>query len=183
MNEHNKLSVGKSTKEVWNKLEITYEWTSQVKETRINLQFRDYELFQMNADEIINDLNNKFTDIMNWLKLLRKDITKEEMMKKFLRSSLEKWETKVIVLSDTNNLTRLHYDEFDCTLQLHMNLWWTKERIFYRKISIAFEGNEDGKINAEKEMNLTARRMKRFTKLSENSKRMLKLKMNPKRRN
>lgn len=25
MNEHNKLSVGKSTKEVWNKLEITYE--------------------------------------------------------------------------------------------------------------------------------------------------------------
>lgn len=45
VNEYNKVSICKSAKEVWNKLEVTYEGTSQVKETVINLLFGDYDLF------------------------------------------------------------------------------------------------------------------------------------------
>lgn len=66
---------------MWNKLEVTYGGTSQVKETRINILYRNYELFQMNSDETIIDMSNKFTDIVNRLKSLGKDITKEEKMK------------------------------------------------------------------------------------------------------
>lgn len=36
--------------EVWKKLEVTYEGTSQVKETKINILTHDYELFRMNPN-------------------------------------------------------------------------------------------------------------------------------------
>ncbi|XP_070044907.1 uncharacterized protein [Nicotiana tomentosiformis] len=44
--EYEKISSCETAKEMWNKLAITYEGTNKVKETRINLLVRDYELFQ-----------------------------------------------------------------------------------------------------------------------------------------
>ncbi|XP_070049983.1 uncharacterized protein [Nicotiana tomentosiformis] len=43
--EYENISSCETAKEMWDKLEITYEGTNKVKETRINLLVRDYELF------------------------------------------------------------------------------------------------------------------------------------------
>ncbi|XP_070056474.1 uncharacterized protein [Nicotiana tomentosiformis] len=43
--EYEKISSCEKAKEMWDKLEVTYEGTNKVKETRINILVRDYELF------------------------------------------------------------------------------------------------------------------------------------------
>ena len=46
-NEFNRILGCISTKKNWDKLEVTYEGTNQVKKTRINMLVHRYELFQI----------------------------------------------------------------------------------------------------------------------------------------
>ncbi|XP_075091527.1 uncharacterized protein LOC142171733 [Nicotiana tabacum] len=43
--EYEKISSCDTAKQMWDKLEVTYEGTSKVKETHINMLVHDYELF------------------------------------------------------------------------------------------------------------------------------------------
>ncbi|KAK8313744.1 hypothetical protein V6Z12_D01G130200 [Gossypium hirsutum] len=45
-NEYNRVSLSDNTKEIWDKLEVTYEGISRVKESKISLLTLDYELFK-----------------------------------------------------------------------------------------------------------------------------------------
>ncbi|XP_009781444.1 uncharacterized protein LOC142162375 [Nicotiana tabacum] len=45
--EYEKISSCDTAKEMWDKLEVTYEGTIKVKETHINMLVHDYELFSM----------------------------------------------------------------------------------------------------------------------------------------
>ena len=60
-NEFNRISSCKTAKEIWDKLEITYEGTSQVKETKISIFLRQYELFKMSPNETIKEMFTRFT--------------------------------------------------------------------------------------------------------------------------
>ncbi|XP_070021365.1 uncharacterized protein [Nicotiana sylvestris] len=44
-----------TAKEIWDKLEVTYEGTNKVEETRINLLVREYELFQKKDGESVEE--------------------------------------------------------------------------------------------------------------------------------
>jgi hypothetical protein len=51
--EYNRVSGCDSAKEIWDKLEVTYEGTNQVKESKMNMLVHEYELFVMKKDENI----------------------------------------------------------------------------------------------------------------------------------
>lgn len=61
VNEYNKMLACSSAKKVWDKLEVTYEGTSQVKESKIDIFLRDYELFCMQPDKLW----------LNWITVLQ----------------------------------------------------------------------------------------------------------------
>ncbi|GAV87913.1 UBN2 domain-containing protein [Cephalotus follicularis] len=62
---------------MWNLLEVTYEGTNQVKESKISILVHQYELFMMHDDENISDMFPRFTTIINSLKNIgeSKDLT------------------------------------------------------------------------------------------------------------
>ena len=68
--EYNRISSYDSAKKNWDKLEVTYEGTNQVKESRINMFVYSYELFKMNSDESISRMFTRFIEIVNSLKSL-----------------------------------------------------------------------------------------------------------------
>ena len=72
-NEFNRISSCRSAKEIWDKLVVTYEGTGQVKETKISIFTRQYELFKMNPTETVKDM---FTTSLSQisLALLQDDI-------------------------------------------------------------------------------------------------------------
>ncbi|GMI63408.1 hypothetical protein HRI_000010100 [Hibiscus trionum] len=50
LNIYEKMSSCESAKEVWDKLEVTYEGTNEVKETKIGLLNHEYENFKMDPE-------------------------------------------------------------------------------------------------------------------------------------
>ena len=67
MDEYFRVSNCKNTKEMWDTLQVTHEGTTDVKRLRINTLTHEYELFRMNQYEIIQDMQNRFTHIVNHL--------------------------------------------------------------------------------------------------------------------
>ena len=72
-------------KKIWDKLEVTYEETSQVKESKINILVHKYELFKMKINKVIPRMFTRFTDIINGLKFLSKVYTNVKMVRKIFR--------------------------------------------------------------------------------------------------
>ena len=85
-NEFNRILGCISAKKNWDKLEVTYEGTNQVKKTRINMLVHRYELFQMEQNESISSMFRHFIDIINGLKCLDKTYTNSDLARKVLRS-------------------------------------------------------------------------------------------------
>ncbi|XP_070047088.1 uncharacterized protein [Nicotiana tomentosiformis] len=108
--EYEKISSCESAKEMWDKLEVTYEGTNKVKETRINLLVRDYKLFQMKDGEFIEEIFSRFSKIRGDLKSFCRPIRSGEQVRKILRSLLTIWQPKLIAL-ECQDLDKISYNE------------------------------------------------------------------------
>ncbi|GAV84091.1 UBN2 domain-containing protein, partial [Cephalotus follicularis] len=84
-NEFNRISSCDTAKQMWDLLEITYEGTNQVKESRISMLVHEYELFMMHNDACISDMFTRFTTITNSLKNIGKSYSNQELVRKILR--------------------------------------------------------------------------------------------------
>ncbi|GAV83837.1 UBN2 domain-containing protein, partial [Cephalotus follicularis] len=84
-NEFNRISSCDSAKQMWDLLEVTYEGTNQVKESKRSMLVHEYELFVMHDNECISDMFSRFTTIINSLKNLGKSYSNQELVRKILR--------------------------------------------------------------------------------------------------
>ncbi|GAV67583.1 UBN2 domain-containing protein, partial [Cephalotus follicularis] len=78
-NDFNRISSCISTKEMWDRLAVTYEGTNQVKEAKISMLVHDYEMFTMNENEDIKSMFSRFTNVINALQALDKTYSNSEM--------------------------------------------------------------------------------------------------------
>ncbi|KAK5812068.1 hypothetical protein PVK06_027466 [Gossypium arboreum] len=78
-------------KEIWDKLEVTYEGTSQLKNSKVGILTLNYETFKMKLEEDIKVMSNRFTIIINGLKSYGKTYQNEEVVRKMLRSLPKLW--------------------------------------------------------------------------------------------
>ncbi|GAV58347.1 UBN2 domain-containing protein, partial [Cephalotus follicularis] len=68
--EFNTVSSCISPKEMWDRFEVTYKGTNQVKDAKISILVHDYELFLMNENDDIKSMFTIFTNIINALQSL-----------------------------------------------------------------------------------------------------------------
>ncbi|XP_019252721.1 PREDICTED: uncharacterized protein LOC109231515 [Nicotiana attenuata] len=108
--EYEKISSCDTPKEMWDKLEVTYEGTSKVKETHINMLVHDYELFQIKEGESIEEMFVKFSKIVSDLKAFGRPYSSGDQVQKILRSLPTTWQTKVVAL-ESQDPNKLSYDE------------------------------------------------------------------------
>ena len=64
---YNNVEKARDAYELWNMLEVSYQGTNSMKETRTNIFTRNYELFKMKKDESISQMFTRFTTIINSL--------------------------------------------------------------------------------------------------------------------
>ena len=84
--EFNTISTCTLAKKIWDRLEVTHEGTSQVKESKISILVYKYELFKIEQNEIILGMYTHFKDIVNNLKNLSKTYIDSELYIKILHS-------------------------------------------------------------------------------------------------
>ncbi|VFQ76392.1 unnamed protein product [Cuscuta campestris] len=78
--DYRKISRCETAKQMWEKLEVTYEGTAQVREAKIDHLTHEYELFSMKENEKIEEMFERFSNIINPLNLLGKTYTDRELV-------------------------------------------------------------------------------------------------------
>ncbi|VFQ85576.1 unnamed protein product [Cuscuta campestris] len=92
--DYRKISCCTTAKEMWDKLEVTYEGTDQVREAKIDFLTQEYEMFRMKEGERIDDMFDRFSKIINDLHTLKKTYTNKDLVRKILRSLTPEWRSK-----------------------------------------------------------------------------------------
>ncbi|VFQ98750.1 unnamed protein product [Cuscuta campestris] len=89
--DYRKISCCSTTKEMWDKLEITYEGTDQ-------------------ENEKIDEMFERFSKILNDLHALKKTYTDKELVRKILRSLTPEWRSKANVIQESISITNVTID-------------------------------------------------------------------------
>ncbi|VFQ91238.1 unnamed protein product, partial [Cuscuta campestris] len=106
--DYRKISCCSTAKEMWDKLEVTYEGTDQVQEAKIDFLTQEYEMFRMKEHENIDDMFDRFSKIVNDLHALKKTYTDRDLVRKILRSLTSEWRSKADAIYEsigTSNVT------------------------------------------------------------------------------
>ncbi|XP_028105171.1 uncharacterized protein LOC114304192 [Camellia sinensis] len=170
--EFNRICTCTTAKEIWDKLVVTHEGTTQVKESRVSLLVHNYELFKMKPDENISQMFTRFIDIINSLKSLGKTYTNVEIVRKVLRSLPKSWENKVIAVIEARDLSTLSLDELMGSLLTHEIIMQegqeeedkNKKKGIAFKYTIKSQEEEKDASEEDEEMAFITKRFKRFVK-------------------
>ncbi|VFR01352.1 unnamed protein product [Cuscuta campestris] len=108
--DYRKISRCKTANEMWNKLEVTYEGTSQVKDSKIDLLTHEYELFMMMENETIDGMFESFSTIVSNLDTLGKHYEDHVLVQKILRSLTPEWKSTVNPIKEGRDYNTLTYD-------------------------------------------------------------------------
>ncbi|XP_070043085.1 uncharacterized protein [Nicotiana tomentosiformis] len=157
--EYEKISSCEIAKEMWDKLEATYEGTNKVKETRINLLIRDYKLFQMKDGESVEEIFLRFSKILGDLKSFGRPTKNGEHVRKILKSLPTIWQPKVIAL-ECQDLGKMAYDELRGDLiafkktHLDRKIQQEKKKTVAFKAIVAEPENEEEEEGGEQDENI-----------------------------
>nr|XP_027188662.1 uncharacterized protein LOC113785802 [Cicer arietinum] len=99
-----KVSNCKTAKEMWDTLQQTHEGTTDIKRARINTLMHEYELFNMKNEESVNDMQTRFTHIVNNLNVLGKVIDNEQQISKVMRCLTREWQPKITAIAESKDL-------------------------------------------------------------------------------
>ncbi|CAL1382345.1 unnamed protein product [Linum trigynum] len=167
--------------EIWTTLESTYEGTSNIKESRIDLLVHDYEAFSMSKAEGIHEMYSRFTILINKLKGLGKTFQTKDLNRKILRSLPREWLPKRTAIEEAKNLSTLPISELIGSLLSHEHVLKqvsqedekrSKNLAFKSKV-IDYEQDSDMENDFEKEFALVSKRFHRMLKFKNGQKQRL----------
>ncbi|KAH9715535.1 Integrase catalytic domain-containing protein [Citrus sinensis] len=166
--EFHRVSSCESANEIWHKLEVVYEGTNQVKESKISRYTRQYELFQMEQNESVYSMYTRFTDIVNTLGALGKTFSNSEKVKKIIRSLPKEWRPKRTAIEEAKDLNTLPLDDLIGSLISYEEDLAAEKGHEEKKKSIALKASKyesDGESELDdEELAMLARRFRKFFK-------------------
>ena len=95
-----KISSTKTGKEVWTILQTTYKGTKAVKDSKFQRLTTSFEEIKMEEDESLDEFYAKLKDIVNFVFNLGKTIPEPRIVRKVLRSLLERFYTKITTIEE-----------------------------------------------------------------------------------
>jgi len=104
MEESERVDERKNAKDVWDTLRVHHEGTSHVKETRIDIGVKKFEVFEMSQNETIDEMYARFTTIVNEMRSLGKTYSTHERIRKLLRCLPSMWRPMVTAITHANYL-------------------------------------------------------------------------------
>jgi len=174
MDEFFRISQCNSAKEMWEVLEVTHEGTEDVKRSRKHLLIQEYELFRMQPEESIADVQKRFTHIVNHLTGLGKEFDREELNIKVLKCLERSWQPKVTAISESCDLSKLGTAALFGKLmehELELKRLKEQETTERKPKGLALKASEQNEIKEEKEdaendetISLLTKRFNRFLK-------------------
>ena len=117
--EFKKISSTKTTKEAWTILQKTYEGTKVVKDLKFQRLITSYEKIKMEEDESFDEFYAKLKDIVNFAFNLGETIPKPKIVRKLLRSLLERFHAKITAIEESEDIGKIPLIELVGNLQTY----------------------------------------------------------------
>ncbi|VFQ87106.1 unnamed protein product [Cuscuta campestris] len=108
--DYRNISCCTTAKEMWDKLEVTYEGTNHVREAKIDFLTQEYEMFRMKEGEKIDDMFDRFSKIINDLHALKKSYSNKDLVRKILRSLNPEWRSKADAIYESIGVSNVTID-------------------------------------------------------------------------
>ena len=98
--EFTKISSTDNANEAWTILQNTYEGTKGVKNSKLQRLTTSFKEIRMDEDESFDEFYAKLKDIVNSTFNLGEQIPESKIVKKILRSLLERFHSKITVIEE-----------------------------------------------------------------------------------
>ena len=102
--EFKKISSTKVAKEAWTILETTYEGTKAVKTVKLQRLTSNFEEIRVEKDETFDEFYVKLKDIVNFAFNLGEFIAESKIVRKILRSLLERFHAKITTIEEVRDI-------------------------------------------------------------------------------
>ena len=109
--EFKKISSTKTAKEAWTILQTTYEGTKAVKDSKLQRLTTSFEEIKMEEDESFNEFYANFKDIVNSAFNLGETILEPNIVRKVLRSLLERFHAKITAIEESKDIDQISLNE------------------------------------------------------------------------
>ena len=140
--EFKKISLTKIAKEAWTILQMTYEGTKAVKDSKFQRLTPSFEEIKMDEDESFNEFYAKLKDIVNLAFNLGETIPESKVVRKVLRSLLERFHAKITAIEESKDIDSISLTELIGNLQTY-ELGLTRLRKGTKSKSIALEAKSN----------------------------------------
>ena len=117
--EFKKISSTKIAKEVWTILQMTYEGTKAIKDSKLQRLTTSFEEIKMEEDESFDEFYAKLKDIVNSTFNLRETIPKPEVVRKVLRSLPERFHAKIAAIEESKDIDSIPLTKLVGNLQAY----------------------------------------------------------------
>ncbi|XP_070022818.1 uncharacterized protein [Nicotiana sylvestris] len=109
--KYNRISACETANEIWEALQTAHEGTTQIKQSKIDMLTTEYEHFRMKDNESIQDMQTRFTSIINELHSLGETSPRNKLVRKILSILSSSWESKVNAITEAKDLQERTVDE------------------------------------------------------------------------
>ena len=117
--EFKKISSTKTAKEAWTILRTTYEGTKAVKDLKLQRLTTSFEEIKMKEDESFDEFYAKLKDIVNSVFNLGETILEPKILRKVLRSLLERFHAKITAIKELKDIDKIPLTELVGNLQTY----------------------------------------------------------------
>ena len=109
--EFKKISSIETTKEAWTILQITYEGTKAVNDSKLQRLTTSLEEIKMEENELFDELYAKLKDIVNSAFNLGETIPEPKIVRKMFRSLPERFHAKITVIEESKDINKIPLTE------------------------------------------------------------------------
>ena len=117
--EFKKISSTITAKEEWTILQTTYEGTKAVKDSKLQRLTTSFEEIKMEEDGTFNEFYAKLKDIVNLAFNLGDHIPEPKIVRKVLRSLLERFHAKITTIEESKDIDTIPLTELIGNLQTY----------------------------------------------------------------
>ena len=117
--EFKKISSTETAKEAWTIFQTTYERTKVVKDSKLQRLTTSFEEIKMEEDESFDEFYAKLKDIVNSAFNFWETIPELKIIRKVLRSILERFHAKIIAIMESNDIDKILLTELVDNLQTY----------------------------------------------------------------
>ena len=117
--EFKKISSTETAQEAWTILQTTYEGTKAVKDSKLQRLTTSFKEIKMEEDESFDEFYAKLKDIVNSAFNLGETIPEPKIVRKVLRSLLERFHAKITAIEESKDIDKIPLTELVGNLQTY----------------------------------------------------------------